>query len=42
MSKQDIDRIEYALENPWVLQYDFGHFELIKKYYYASLQQTKI
>jgi hypothetical protein len=31
------DRVEYALNNPWVLQYDFGHLELIKKYYKMSL-----
>lgn len=25
------DRIDYAICNPWVLQYDFGHLELIQK-----------
>ena len=27
------ERVEYALENQWVLKYNFGHWELIKKYY---------
>jgi hypothetical protein len=31
-------RLEYALNHPWVLQYNFGHLELIKKYY----EMTKI
>jgi len=29
---QDLERIRYALLNPWVLQYDFGHIELLRKY----------
>ena len=25
------DRIDYALRNPWVLQYNFGHLQLIEQ-----------
>lgn len=28
---QDVERAEYAHKNPWVLKYDFGHKELIKR-----------
>lgn len=30
--KWDRSRIQYAIDNPWVMQYDFGHKELIEKY----------
>ena len=29
----EIERAKYALDNIWVLQYNFGHIELIKKYF---------
>jgi hypothetical protein len=33
MTKEQIDRLEYAIANPWVFKYDFGHIELLRKYY---------
>jgi hypothetical protein len=40
MTKYEIERLEYALQNPWVFKYNFGHIELVRKFYWASKWPT--
>ena len=28
----EIERVKYAINNPWVFDYNFGHKELLNKY----------
>lgn len=30
----ELARVEYAVKNPWVFQYNFGHKELLIKYFF--------
>jgi hypothetical protein len=41
MNKEEIERMEYALQNPWVFKYHFGHIELIRKYYEITQEEFK-
>lgn len=44
MSRQDLERVDYALANPWVFQYDFGHIELVRLYInsLAEIKRTNL
>lgn len=35
--KFEYERMKYALENPWVLKYDFGHIEIIQKNFQKNI-----